>query len=352
MPDRDWGSDTLARFRYQAEVTLPYCLAALLSEHEILAVIPEHLEDIALRTTTGWRFLQVKSRDPERGLWKASDLLAENGGALRSLYRTYSLTTGEDYPLELVLEGAVKTSDVITALRPHQDRSELVSLVMAKLNTSQASAEDFLRRVTLNESAPHRTAVHATNARLLHEHAPSLTYHELEALHSSFLDEIERAMRCEPLGELWPRSVVDPQSRSTEAERRDFGQRRFDERRLAGIAEMLTRAERPLLRRFVESGSRPVSSLTQKLLVGGATADLIQLARNLHANAHHQRFVRASQDLFGKPTTYSSICTNAYWRMRTRRRPFTSPVLDPQLQCGHAYLRITAITAEALTETT
>ena len=294
--DRDWGSDTLSRFRYQAEVTLPYCLAALLSEHEILAVIPEHLEDIALRTTTGWRFVQVKSRDPERGLWKTSDLFAENGGALRSLYRTYLLTTGEDHSLELVLEGAVKTSDKITALRPHQDRSELVPLVMAKLNASRESAEDFLRRVTLNESAPHRTAVHATNARLLHEHAPSLTYPEVEDLHSSLLDEIERAMRCEPLGDHWPRSVVDPERHSTEAEER-LRAKTLDGRRLAGIAEVLTRAERPLLRRFVESGSRPVSSLTQKLVVGGARPDLIQLARNMQANAHYQRFVRASQDL-------------------------------------------------------
>ena len=60
---------------------------------------------------------------------------------------------------------------------------------------------------------------------------------------------------------------------------------------------MLTKVEHPLLRRFVESGSRPVSSLTQKLVIGGATADLIQQARNLQANAHYQRFLRASRAL-------------------------------------------------------
>ena len=166
MPDRDWGSDTLARFRYQAEVTLPYCVSALLSENDIVAVVAEHLEDIALKTKTGWRFLQVKSRNPERGLWRAADLFVK-GGALRSLYRTYLATGGEEHSLELVLEGAVKTDDVIATLRPHQDRSALVPMVMDKLNATQASAEDFLRRVTLDQSAPHRTDIHATNARLV-----------------------------------------------------------------------------------------------------------------------------------------------------------------------------------------
>ena len=296
MLDRDWGSDTLARFRYQAELTLPYCLSALLSQNDILAVIPEHLEDIALQTKTGWRFLQVKSRDPERGLWTAPELFSKKGGALRSLYRTYLLTIGEDHSLELLLEGAVKTNDLIGVLRPHRDRSQLVSMVMDKLRAPRGSAEDFLRRVTLNESAPHRSSIHATNGRLLHELAPSLSHPELEALHSSFLAEIEKAMRCERLTALWPRSVAHPENRTTRTEEK-LRAKTLDANRLSRIAEPLTRVGRPLLKRFVESGSGPVSSLTQKLVLGGATNDLIHLARNLQANAHHQRFIRASQNL-------------------------------------------------------
>ena len=95
MTERDWGSDTFARFRYQAEATLPYCLSLVSSHSDIQAVIPEHLEDIAIKTDSGWRFLQVKTRNPERGLWGASDLLSKKGGALRSLYRTYLLTKHE-----------------------------------------------------------------------------------------------------------------------------------------------------------------------------------------------------------------------------------------------------------------
>ena len=312
MSDRDWGSDTLARFRYQAEVTLPYCLSALSSQNDILAVIPEHLEDIALETETGWRFLQVKSRDPERGLWTASQLFSKKGGALRSLYRTYLLTNGEDHSLELVLEGAVKTNDVIRMLRPHEDRSPLVPMVMDKLRASRASAEDFLRRVTLNESAPHRSVIHSTNGRLLHELVPSLTHPELEALHSSFLAEIERAMRCERLSALWPRSVAHPDRRSTTMEER-IRAKTLDDKRLSRIAEPLSRAGRPLLKRFVEPGSGPVSPLAQKLVLGGATLDLIERARNLQANARHQRFVRASQDLENK----DELLTDLHERLLT-----------------------------------
>ena len=296
MSDKDWGSDTLERFRYQAEVTLPYCVSAILSENDIFAVIPEYLEDIALETGTGWRFIQVKSRDPERGLWKASDLFAKKGGALRSLYRTYLLTVGEDHSLELALEGAVKTNDVIGMLRPDRDRSELVPIVMEKLGGSRASAEDFLRRVTLNESVPPRTDISATNTRLLHEHAPSLTKPELDALHRALLEEIEKAMRSERMGAHWPRSVAHPKRRSTTMQER-FRAKTLNAQRLARIAEMLDGAGRPLLKQFVKRGSRPLSPLTQKLVLGGATRELIEQARNLKANAEHQGFVRASRNL-------------------------------------------------------
>lgn len=296
ISDGDHGSETIARFRYQAEVTLPFCVSALLGENDIVAVIPEYLEDIALETKTGWRFLQVKSRNPERGLWTASALFAKKSGALRSLYRTYLLTRGQDHSLELVLEGAVKTGNEIGALRPQQDRSPLVPMVMTKLRATRESAEDFLRRVTLNESAAHRTDIHATNARLLHQHAPSLTHPELEALHESLLNEIETRMQRQRLSAAWPRSVIHPESRSGVTEER-IQAKRLDAECLPGVAEVLRSSGIPLLKRFVEKGGGPVSVLTQKLILGGATPELIERARFLQANARHHRLSRSAQNL-------------------------------------------------------
>ena len=306
MTNSDPGSDTLARFRYQAEVTLPYCLAMLSGQEDILAVMPEHLEDIALKTNTGWRFLQVKSRNPERGLWTASDLLKPRGGALRSLYRTYLLTVGTDYPLELLLEGAVKTRDPIRSLYARADRTELVQRVMSVLRAPQSSAEDFVRRLTLNESLSSRPDIHATNSRLVHELAPSLTRPELEALHGALLTEIERAMRCEPLSALWPRSVIHPNNRSSTTQAR-LSAKTLDRARLSSIAQNLSTEGRPLLRRFVQPGSKPQTSLTQKLVLGGAPPTLIERARTLQANARYQRMVRASQNLMDNPETLDDL---------------------------------------------
>ena len=305
MMAEDWGSDTFARFRYQAEVTLPYCLSVLSPEQNIVAVIPEHLEDIALRTKDGWRFLQVKSRNPERGLWTASDLFAKKG-ALRSLYRTYRLTKQERPSLELLLEGAAKTRDLIQVLHPGQNRDPLVPMAMDKLGASQRSAEAFLRCVTLNESVPHRSVIHATNARLLHELAPFLTQPDLEDLHTSFLAEIERAMRCEPFGALWPRSLVHPKHRSRSTEDK-LHLKTIDAQRLSTIGEPLSRETRPLLKRFVEPSSRVVSALTQKLVLGGAPPALVERARNLQANALHQRFERASLSFTGQSEVLADL---------------------------------------------
>ena len=41
----------------------------------IAAVVPEHHEDIALDCGPSWRYLQVKSREPDLGLWTLAQLL-------------------------------------------------------------------------------------------------------------------------------------------------------------------------------------------------------------------------------------------------------------------------------------
>src|SRR5688572_17198904 len=64
-PD-DTGSDTLARFEYQAHATFPYLLELVRGER-VTEVFAEHVEDIAVHEQELWRFLQVKSRDPGRG---------------------------------------------------------------------------------------------------------------------------------------------------------------------------------------------------------------------------------------------------------------------------------------------
>lgn len=144
-PVRDAGSDTFDRYLYQAEVTFPFCLECALGG-EIKAVVPEHLEDIALEYERRWRFIQVKSRDPERGLWTLADLLGSSG-ALQSLYKTHRLTIGSNATLELLLEGATKAKDPIRHLL--RDGNALTPLCLhASLTAWQ------LRELRLQSSSP------------------------------------------------------------------------------------------------------------------------------------------------------------------------------------------------------
>src|SRR3954454_19518106 len=104
-PD-DSGGDTFARFKYQAHVTFPYCL--LLARGEAVTdVYAEHIEDIAVCESGAWRFLQVKSRNPERGQWTFGEVL--RSGAIRSLWRAYQAVAGSfEAKYEICLEGMLQ----------------------------------------------------------------------------------------------------------------------------------------------------------------------------------------------------------------------------------------------------
>ena len=291
----DWGSDTLARFRYQAEVTVPFCLAAALGAEDIVEVVPEHLEDIALRHRTGWRYLQVKSRNPERGLWTLSDLVCR-GGALRSLYRTHLFTNESHAPLELILEGAHKTNDVIQEFLPGGDRSGLEPRVAESLGIELSDAARFLARVVLNAPPAPREYVSAANRDLIHSHAQHLTGAAVRHLHRELLQEIERAMRCDRLGAFWPRAISHPATRSDVAELR-LASKTLTADRLRAILRPLSPEPRPVLRRMVETGSRAFSSLERKMVDGGATPAVIEQARLLAADARYHRFSREAQTI-------------------------------------------------------
>src|SRR4051794_36699783 len=78
-PPDNTGADVFARYRYQALVAFPYCLA-MLTGNDVQCVIPEHFEDVAVNRTTGWTLLQIKTRDAPIGPWRLSNVLAADGG--------------------------------------------------------------------------------------------------------------------------------------------------------------------------------------------------------------------------------------------------------------------------------
>lgn len=91
-PPDDSGTDAMTRFRYQAHVTFRFCLACYF-EQGVIAVTPEHFEDVLVEATNELRFVQIKTRNPDRGPWKFRHLM-DDGGALRSLLRTHRALAG------------------------------------------------------------------------------------------------------------------------------------------------------------------------------------------------------------------------------------------------------------------
>jgi hypothetical protein len=308
-----WGSDTLVRFRYQAEVTFPYCLAAALDVDGIRAVLPEHLEDIALDCGGEWRFIQVKSRNEDLGLWTLAQLLV-SGGALRSLYRTFRCMNGQSCSLELLLEGAPKPRDGIQHLLPDGDRSAIVEQVGAALRIGPNDAAIFLNIVVLNAPPPPRDYISANNKDLLHRHAPHLTRPDIDSCYERMIRTIEAAMRADRIGPRWPAAVVHPARRTARAAAL-LAEKTLTSELIKGVLYEVRTPARPVLRRLVETGAGPVSNLHKKMLEGGAPDNIIFQARNLQANARYEHLKRVAQ---GRPTDdvlltdlHERICTHA-----------------------------------------
>ncbi len=298
LPADDTGTETLRRFRYQALITLPFCLSCALG-NEILAVIPEHMEDIALRYANSWRFLQVKSRNPETGLWTLNRLIGD-GGALRSLYRTHQRTLAVQASLEVVLEGAYSPSNPIHHLRPGEDHShpQLVGPVASALEIEEADAISFLARVVLAPRPAYRDEAEALAQQLLHQQAPNLPHDLVSDIYVRLVGRIEDAMRAEPIGPEWPSYVTHPSDAPDEYAQR-IAAKTLNRGILRETISPIQAAPRVLLRRIGDA-QVPVSSLERKMIVGGADKQLIADARSLRMNAVEHLERRMASEMFAE----------------------------------------------------
>ena len=277
------GTDTAGRYHYQAEVAFPYCLLCGL-DPAIIAIVLEHHEDIAVELQTGWRFVQVKSRNPERGLWRLAHLL-EAGGALRKVADTFLATRDGNASLEIVLEGATASTDLIQHLLEGGNRAnpELINRLTSALSWNQVDVASLLERVTVEPKAPARQDIRARNLYLLQTHRPSISHQTAVGIYDQCLAAIERAMRAESLGTDWPRYAVDPRNRSPTWIVR-FAAKRLTREFLISLFGPVLGPAQPILRRITDAGA-DLSTLERKLLSGGADASIIEEARLLRANS-------------------------------------------------------------------
>jgi tetratricopeptide (TPR) repeat protein len=204
IPPNDTGSDTFARFKYQAHVTFPYCFE-LTRDYSIQSVFTEHIEDIALDLGSSWRFLQVKTRDGGLGPWTFSEVV--RSGALHSLWRAFqAVGPSLKATYELQLEGALKNGDELAGIASGKSPDDAFRIVASAVGATGKDVESFAGRLRVRD-LPLRRSIIADNLRLLGKAAPHLAAGEIERTYVEALVAIESAMTADRLEGTWPAAL-------------------------------------------------------------------------------------------------------------------------------------------------
>lgn len=287
-PD-DSGSDTFERFRYEAMLALRFCVDCGLGGRT-QSVIAEHIEDIAVSHDGSWRFIQIKTRNPERGPWRLSNLLSD-GGALHSLLRSHRVLDGIDCTLEVFLEGPIDGKDRLSKFSEpaNPKRQECIEAIAEKLSLTEPELSHFIGRVRVFADFPHRTLIEADNLGFLGRAAPDLSYAELVDIHGRIVEVFCEAMASGDTSSHYPRAFIEPETIPDDDTRALVTRKRLTRNQLAPLCAKLVNRPRPLIARMAEPRGDTPSVLEQKLIVGGASGQIVADAKELRAYATAKR---------------------------------------------------------------
>ncbi len=280
-PPDDTGTETLRRFRYQAQLALPFCLACARKE-EVRSVIMEHFEDIVVEYDNYWHFIQVKTRNANRGHWK----LPEAIDGLKSLYRAFNETSHIEAKYSLFIEGAISAGDDLNTLVPtKKDISDsFVEKISQALKINDSDCRTFLKVVTVHPNQTPRANITSHNIHLIGKISAKTSIIEIETIERNLTDEIYRAMHCDCLGNSLYNYIVQGQDVETEIKLK-IESKRLTAQSISVILGSLTNGNYPLLQRIIDLESPTPTNLEKKLIAGGATDRIIKDAKNLRANA-------------------------------------------------------------------
>jgi hypothetical protein len=279
-PHDDTGTDTLQRFRYQAQLALPFCLACARKE-KVLSVIMEHFEDIVIEYEDYWHFIQIKSRNSDQGDWNFSQTIE----ALKSLYRAFRDTSNLNARYSLFVEGNLSSRNELKALiNPKKDISEILTKVAEELDINESECEIFLKVVTIHPGQINRTCITAHNIQLMGKISSNSSAREIEAIEKKLTDEIFRAMSCDRLDNLLYHYISKIENLEDEIRAR-VEAKRLTANNVSDILGSSLSGDYPLLLRITDLNTPTATNLEKKLIAGGATERIITDAKNLRANA-------------------------------------------------------------------
>lgn len=224
-----------------------------------------------------------------RGPWKYRYLLDE-GGALRSLLRTHRAlaTLNKQRPIkyDIRLEGAVETGDDIRHLLVGGGGASdaMCQQCAHRLEIEPAEAEAILARVTVWPNQAPRTLIEAQNRDLLRAVAGQLSANELKGIYDETIELVKRAMSAELLADSWPQAILEPASDAEAAADRARA-KRLDRDKLRSAPEKLAVGDRQLLAAITDPDRLEATALEKKLIAAGASANLVDRAKQFRAQA-------------------------------------------------------------------
>jgi AcrR family transcriptional regulator len=296
-PPDNTGTETLSRFRYQAALAIPYCLACVCGEG-VKSIILEHYEDIVIEYPDQWVFAQVKSRNPDQPHWRLTSAM----GGLGSLLRAFRDTEQLNASYRLLLEGSVASDDVLSELMPGAptQSENLKARLQAGLSINDDECERFLGRLTVQPEQVPRTYIDSYMERLLGQSAPHMSQPELEHVVRQITDELFAAMAEGRLGSLLTMFIADS-ANLDEANRARVEGKRFTRERLLPFLGGVTSGPLPLLRRLASADTDQPTNLERKLLAAGANNAVVVSAKNLRANATIRALEVQTAGIFDEP---------------------------------------------------
>lgn len=303
IPSDDTGTDTLRRFRYQAQLALPFCLACARKE-KVRSVIMEHFEDIVVEYDDYWHFIQVKTRNADLGQWTLTAAL----DGLKSLHRAFTETSDLVAKYSLFIEGAISAKDDLNGLT-HSKRDisdKLVKKVAERLEIENSKCITFLESVTVHSNQTPRANITAHNIYLMGEVSASTSTREIKFLEEKLTDEIFRAMSCDRLDKGLYQYILKVENLEDEITAR-IDSKRLTFNNITDIIGSLTSGDFPLLLRITDLNVVTPTNLEKKLIAGGATKRIIMDAKNLRANASIREAQILASGLFNQEDRMTDV---------------------------------------------
>ena len=194
LPSDPTGTLTFQRFVWQAKLAVRAWLRVFAGVGTI-AVVCEHVEDLAIVEATGFRFAQLKTRD--KGSWSAAKI-CESGHAIERLVASYKLAdeagiVGLSH-FEVWLEGPPsEQKSTTTFFADPTSATEDIEKKIRGFGITGAKQTDFLKRLTIRCHQPARQSIDAVNIRLVGAVWPALSMQQVEKLYETLLQAAEAA---------------------------------------------------------------------------------------------------------------------------------------------------------------